>query len=87
MVVPSLVKEAFAAAVGVVILGAAQGPDETCEPQKTETDRDGNEDGEHVHRRFRSALRETVSDESDMASAARKGVARPASATGTAMIL
>lgn len=60
---------------------------ETCEPEKAETDRDGDEDGQHVHRRFRSALRETVSDESDMASAARKGVARPASATGTAMML
>ena len=70
-------------ALGVLVLTGPQAPDEGAEADEAKCDRDGDEEGEDVHRNLRTAFNVTVKDDSDMEIAAAKGVARPAIARGT----
>lgn len=56
-------------------------------PDRAQKERDRDQDGQDFHARSLMALRETVIEESDIASAAARGVAAPTSAKGTATTL
>jgi len=81
-------QNSLAVTVGVVELVIFQRPKETRKPQSTQNQRHGNKVNQNVHfRANRKALRDTEMEEADIANAAASGVARPASATGTAIQL
>lgn len=90
MVVPILAQDAVAVAFGVFELPRPQCPKEGQQTKPAKNKRYWDQDGEHFHGEPYFSLRAlsvTVSEEVDMASAAISGVARPASATGTAITL
>lgn len=87
MVVPVLDQDSVRVAFGVVELFRAHCPEESGEADAPQKQRNRDEDGQDFHYFNRIALRETVIDDNDMASAAASGVAIPTSARGTAMML
>lgn len=88
MIVPAVVEDAAAVPLGVVVLPCAQGIDEPCKANATQQQRNRDEISQDIHdQRTRSALSETVIDDDDIAKAAIRGVARPATASGTAITL
>lgn len=86
-VVEPVIERALPRPFGVVILPLGDGPDERTEPQKPEPHGNRDQEDEHVHFCPLMALSDTVTDDVDIAIAARSGVAKPASATGTEMTL
>jgi len=91
MIVPFRAEDPFGIALGIVVLPAAQRPDEGQEAKPAKPQRDRNEKAEDFHLpplyRSRSAFSVTLIELSDMASAAIRGVAKPAMAMGTATML
>lgn len=77
------------AALGVVVLGTAHCPQKTdqTDPAKDQGHRDQNNQNVHLTHLIRIAFNSTVNEDADMASAASKGVAKPASAIGMAIRL
>lgn len=76
--------------VGIVELAVAQCPLEGDKPEQAHAERYGYEHGETGHfadPTSRSELTTTISDDSDMATAAISGVTSPAIASGTASTL
>ncbi len=81
----------------VVVLTGFQRPQERCQAQQPEKQRDWNEIDQHVHQPRspacadpnlrRSALAVTTIEDPDMARAAMSGVTKPAIAKGTATTL
>ncbi len=75
----------------VLELAALERPEECCEPENSQKQRDWNQIKNDVHqgafRARRSALMVTSRDELDIASAARSGVINPSIANGTAAAL
>lgn len=85
MIIPAVIEDSAAVSLGVVVLPCSQCIDERREADATQQQRNRDEVGQHVHdQRTRSALSETVIDDDDIAKAAMRGVARPATASGTA---
>ena len=76
---------------GIVELVASKRPDEGDKADATQKQRNRDQIDERFHGtgpyRRRSALSETVIEEDDIAKAAISGVAKPRSATGTAIML
>lgn len=68
-------------------LAAPHRPEESAKAGETEEDGDGDQDDEDVHRAALAAFSDTVIEEADIARAAISGVAKPMSATGTAIRL
>ena len=81
------VEDAAAVAFRVFELARLERPEEGREADAAERERHRDEPDEHLHQRTRSALSDTVIDESDIAAAAASGVAKPRSAMGTATTL
>ena len=79
-------------AIHVVILARAHGPEKRSQPSEAHDERDGDKEGEAGHclpcscgpRASRSEFATTISELSDIATAAIKGVTYPNSASGTA---
>lgn len=76
-------------ALGVVVLGTAHRPEKPDQSHtaKDQGRRDQNHQNVHLTHLIRMAFSSTVKDDADMARAANKGVAKPASATGMAIRL
>lgn len=75
-------------ALRVVVLPRPKRPEKRHKANPAQKQRRRNEDGQDFHGYFnRRALSETVIEESDIASAAARGVAAPTSASGTATTL
>lgn len=98
MIVPFFAEDAARVAFGVVILVRAHRVDKGRQSAATQQQRNGDEIGKDAHGKDtfvgrgagyfrRSAFRDTVMEELDIASAAIKGVAKPAMARGTAITL
>lgn len=89
LIVPVVAEDAAAVPLRIVILATAQGIEKTRKANATQNQRNGYQISQDVHRgpRKRSAFNETVIEDVDMASAAINGVARPATAKGTAITL
>lgn len=94
-VIPIGAQDAGGCTVGVVKLAGFDGPKEKRQPKAAQQQRNWDKVDKDVHMRpiskcpyfSRSAFSETVIDDSDIARAAASGVARPTSASGTAMML
>jgi len=88
MTVGVVIEDALGGAVEIVELAGAHRPKEGAKPGQAEEQRRRYEDEEAVHgvraRPSRIALAITISDDVDMAMAARSGVTKPATASGTA---
>ena len=86
-------QDAISSAFRIIELAAPDRPDEGRQSDKAKPDGNRNKIDEagHQHPPFwragRMALSVTISDEADMAIAATSGVANPATATGTAIML
>ncbi len=82
-------QDALGGAVRVVELAVPERPEEGREPEEAQKKRgrDQVEQPGHRPRPSRRALPTTSSDEPDMQTAAIRGVARPSTATGTAIRL
>ncbi len=89
LVVEVCPQDALRIPVRVVVLSVSHGPEKRGEPHSAKEQRDRDQKGEDFHRdyRRRRALSETIIDEVDIAIAAESGLARPMSASGTAMVL
>ena len=76
-------------ALGVVELTAAQEPPKSPQPNRAQKERHGDQKAKNFHGTYRTlnALSDTVIEEVDIARAAIRGVASPAIAKGTAMML
>src|SRR6478735_7660929 len=91
-------QNAPARSLEIAELAGAHAPEEGRQPQQSETECQGEQDHQDIHdatpvfcrgrpRPARSALSVTTSDEPDIATAATSGVAKPATAIGTATAL
>ena len=89
MIVVLVTEDAAGIALRVVVLVGLHRVDEEGKPGTSEQQRDGDKEDENVHGGYLSlsALSDTVIELADMAKAAISGVARPATASGTATIL
>src|SRR5690606_40398395 len=86
-VVPFVAEDAFGVALGVVVLAVAQRPEKGQQPQRPQQQRYRDQEGQHLHQRNLSAFSVTQIELADIASAAIRGVAKPAMAIGTARML
>lgn len=87
-----VVQDALGRAVEILELSRAQGPEEGRETDEAQQQRRRDEQQQAAHEALRSsarrsALQTTTSDELDMATAAISGVTRPATASGTVIVL
>lgn len=82
-------QDALRISFGIVILVGAYGEDEKRQPEASKDQRNRYEIGKDIHADYLSlnAFKDTVIELNDMANAAINGVAKPATANGTAMIL
>ena len=91
MIVPVVPQDAVTVALGIVELVASKRPDEGDKANAPQKQRNRNQIDERFHDaspyRSRSALSDTVIEDDDIAKAAINGVAKPRSATGTAIML
>ena len=74
-------------AFGIVKLASPQGPEECQQTKCSQSKRHRNEENQHLHQRNLIAFSVTRIEDVDMAKAAARGVANPASANGTAIVL
>lgn len=87
-VIPTVVENATTVALRILVLAASQSVNKSTQSNYAEHEGYRNQIGQYVHRQIpRKAFSETVIEESDIASAAIRGVASPATASGTATIL
>ncbi|SFB00675.1 hypothetical protein SAMN05421688_2311 [Poseidonocella pacifica] len=88
-VFPIIRQHAPRIAFEIIVLTCAEGVEKRNQPCSAEAKRNGDQQDEYVHVRppSLSALSDTVMELADMASAAINGVAKPATASGTASTL
>ena len=88
-VIPFIRQYAAAVPIWVIILTRLHRIDEGSKPHTAKDQGNRDKIGQDIHRGYlsRSAFSDTVIEELDMANAAINGVANPATASGTAMML
>ena len=89
MIIPVFVKNSAAVTFGVIVLPASQSVQKSHQAKSSQYQRYRYKVRQNVHLRPRNrkAFKDTVIDDVDMASAAISGVAKPATASGTATTL
>lgn len=87
VIVPFIGQNALSIALGIVELPTLKRPKKRHQPKPAQPKRHRNEECDDLHQRSLSAFSVTEIELADIASAAISGVAKPASAKGTAMVL
>lgn len=87
MIIPLIIQNALAVTFRIIVLPTAQGINKPCQSKPPQDQRNRDKIRQDRHDRTRSAFKDTVIDELDIASAAINGVANPAAANGTAKML